>query len=100
MPEPVGRRAEVVDDHLRAVRGEQTRMLAADAASCSGHDRDPTLTQPAHRVRSSVLRAAIVDVRDGSCKSGRPSRGASSGLPLTCISCQTSRQTTCIARIE
>ena len=35
--------AEVVDDDLGALRGEQQRVLAADAASRSGDDRDATV---------------------------------------------------------
>src|SRR5262249_17189858 len=40
--------AEVVDDHLRAVRGQHDRVLAADAAACAGHDCNSSLTQTGH----------------------------------------------------
>ena len=42
--------AEVVDDHLRAVRGQHQRVLAADAAACACHDCNSSLTQTGHLV--------------------------------------------------
>jgi hypothetical protein len=33
-------RAEIIDDHLRALRREQQRVLAADATARASHDRN------------------------------------------------------------
>ena len=48
LPSPSIVAAEVVDDDLGAVVGEQQRVLAADAPTRPGDDRDPSFVQPAH----------------------------------------------------
>src|SRR4029453_10220456 len=48
------RAAEVVDPHAGALRRQQQRVLAADAAARAGHDRNPTVTD-AHAVSPPAL---------------------------------------------
>ncbi len=45
----VDRAAQVVDHDLGPERGEEQRVLAADATSAPGDDRDPVLQHPCHR---------------------------------------------------
>ena len=58
----VARAAEVVHQHVGAVRGEQQRVLAADAPAGAGDDAHPSLTDPISHEPDSTGRYSATTV--------------------------------------
>jgi hypothetical protein len=54
--------AQVVDDDLGALMGQQQRVLTADAASCARDDGDATLTQLGHPCSSPWFGAPVASL--------------------------------------